>query len=142
MIRIRKFHNPHNDQKATNHVKIDFGMIQNYLESFIFKKSERLWFVTLEFFGKKTWDTWGPLKIWVSYPRKVKNSRGNLQGSIPASFGEVQLQGDLGCKLDSLADSYGAIVLEVQDGGSIARWNASNPNKKINKGRAEKTSGW
>jgi len=46
----------------------------------------------------------------------------------------VQLQGDLGCKLDSLADSYGAIVLEVQDGGSIARWNASNPNKKINKG--------
>ena len=52
-----------------------------------------------------------------------------------ASFGEVQLQGDLGCKLDSLADSY--IVLEVHDGGSIARWNASNPNKKINKGRAE-----
>ena len=74
-------------------------------------------------------------------PKKSDNSRGNLQGSIPASFGEVQLQGDLGCKLDSLADSYGAIVLEVQDGGSIARWNASNPNKKINKGRAEKSSG-
>eukprot|EP00435_Cladocopium_sp_Y103_P048418 s816_g14.t1 len=47
---------------------------------------------------------------------------------------EAIVQGDLGVKLDAMEDSYGAVIMEIEPSGSIAKWNNENPSKKMNKG--------
>eukprot|EP00438_Fugacium_kawagutii_P017991 Skav229941 [mRNA] locus=scaffold4282:142690:144066:- [translate_table: standard] len=47
---------------------------------------------------------------------------------------ETTLHGTLGVKLDSLADSYGAVIVDIEAKGSIAEYNKENPTRKMNKG--------
>lgn len=47
---------------------------------------------------------------------------------------EAMIEGDLGVKLDAMEDSYGAVIMEIEPSGSIAKWNKENPTKKMNKG--------
>ena len=47
---------------------------------------------------------------------------------------ETELNGDLGVKLDAMKDSYGAVIMDIEAHGSIAKYNSDNPSMKINKG--------
>ena len=57
----------------------------------------------------------------------------NLQIDRPEQL-SIVLHGSLGAQLDALEDSLGAVIMDVEPNGPLAKWNVQNPEKAIFKG--------
>ncbi|CAL1146830.1 unnamed protein product [Cladocopium goreaui] len=57
----------------------------------------------------------------------------SLQLDRPEKF-SIELKGSLGAQLDAFEDSFGAVIMHIEPGGTLAKWNEQNPGRTVNRG--------
>lgn len=56
-----------------------------------------------------------------------------LQCDRPERF-QISVKGALGVQLDAFEDSLGAVIIHIEPGGALAKWNSQNSHRAVNPG--------